>query len=87
VALDRAASVMTLVASAIIVGYAAGSSTAGLLGDASGHRAAFAVPVAAAVLALVAAVAARPRMRRLESRREPGPDQLMAQRQVAADVR
>jgi MFS family permease len=86
VALDRAASVMTLVASAIIVGYAAGSSTAGLLGDAGGHRAAFAVPVAAAVLALLAGVAARPRMRGLEARREPGPDLVTAQRQVAADV-
>jgi MFS family permease len=70
--LDRAASVMTLVASAIIVGYAAGSSSAGLLGDARGHRAALGVPVAAAVLALLAAAAARPRMRRLESRRETG---------------
>jgi MFS family permease len=87
VPLDRAASVMTLVASAIIVGYAAGSSSAGLLGDASGHRAAFGVPVGAAVIAMLAGVAARPRMRRLESRRELGEDLLAPQRPVGADVR
>jgi MFS family permease len=69
VSIDRAASVMTLVASAIIVGYAAGSSTAGVLGDQHGSTAAFAVPVGAAALALVNAVLARGRMARLEQRR------------------
>jgi MFS family permease len=69
VSLDRAASVMTLVASAIIVGYAVGSSTAGVLGDDHSSRAALIVPVAAAALALLTAVGCRGRMRRLESRR------------------
>jgi MFS family permease len=76
VSIDRAASVMTFVASAIIVGYATGSSTAGFLGDDHGSRAAFVVPVAAASLALVTALLARGRMARLEQRRQvhaPGP--------------
>jgi MFS family permease len=87
VSIDRAASVMTLVASAIIVGYATGSSTAGLLGDEHGSRAAFAVPVGAAVLALVNAVLVRGRMARLESRRTESQPQPAPQLHPAADVR
>lgn len=87
VSIDRAASVMTLVASAIIVGYAAGSSTAGFLGDDRGSRAAFAVPVAAASLAAVTALLARRRMARLEQRRQAQPPGLVDERQPALDVR
>ncbi len=70
---ERAATVMTLLSSAVIVGYAAGSTGGGLLADASGHRAAFAVPVAAGSAALVLALAARGRLLRLgaTATREP----------------
>ncbi|KQX67039.1 hypothetical protein ASD06_18090 [Angustibacter sp. Root456] len=70
---ERAATVMTLLSSAVIVGYAAGSSGGGLLADAGGHRAAFAVPVAAGCAALVLALAARGRLLRLgaTATREP----------------
>jgi MFS family permease len=86
VSLDRAASVMTFIASAIIVGYAIGSSTAGLLGDGNGSRAAFVVPVVSATLALAAAVVARSRMQRLESRRQGSEQASTSQRERAADV-
>jgi MFS family permease len=86
VPLERAASVMTLVASAIIVGYAIGSSSAGTLGDAHGHRAAFAVPVAAAAFALLASIAAGPRMRALESRRHGHATPAAPERSPALDV-
>ncbi|HEX3005499.1 MAG TPA: MFS transporter [Angustibacter sp.] len=70
---ERAATVMTLLSSAVIVGYAAGSTGGGLLADASGHRAAFAVPVAAGCAALVLALVARPLLLRLSATatREP----------------
>jgi MFS family permease len=68
VTLDRAATVMTLLASAVVVGYATGSSTAGVLGDNGGHRSAFLVPVAAGMLALVTALAGRARLSRLDVR-------------------
>jgi MFS family permease len=86
VPLERAASVMTLVASAIIVGYAIGSTSAGALGDDHGHRAALAVPVAAAVMALLTSIAAQGRMRRLESRRREHTEAVAPERQPAADV-
>lgn len=86
VSIDRAASVMTFIASAIIVGYAIGSSTAGLLGDGHGSRAAFVVPVVSASLALVVALVARPRMQRLESRRHGSAPAPTSQRERAADV-
>jgi MFS family permease len=88
VSLDRAASVMTLVASAIIVGYAVGSSTAGVLGDDHGSRAAFIVPVAAASLALLTSLGARGRMRRLESGRQVVTPEVPAEpRPAPLDVR
>lgn len=87
VPLERAASVMTFVASAIIVGYAIGSSTAGALGDDNGHRAALAVPVAAAVLALLTSLAGQRRMRRLESRRREHTQTVAVEPKQAADVR
>jgi MFS family permease len=88
VSLDRAASVLTLVASAIIVGYAVGSSTAGALGDDHGSRAAFVVPVAAATLALLTSLGARGRMRRLESRRRVVTPEVPAEpRPAPLDVR
>jgi MFS family permease len=59
VAFERATTVMTLLSSAVIVGYAAGSTGGGLLADAGGHRAALAVPVAAGWGAFLLAVAAR----------------------------
>ena len=62
---ERAATVMTMLSSAVIVGYAAGSSGAGLLADAGGHRAALAVPVAAGWCALLLALVARGRLGRL----------------------
>lgn len=64
---ERAATVMTLLSSAVIVGYAGGSTGGGLLADAGGHRAAFAVPVAAGGAALVLALAARGRLLRLSA--------------------
>jgi MFS family permease len=63
--IERAATVMTMLASAVIVGYAAGTATAGLLADGRGHRAAFAVPVAAGVSALLLSLLSRPRLRRI----------------------
>jgi len=88
VSLGRAASVLTLVASAIIVGYAVGSSTAGALGDGHGSRAAFVVPVAAATLALLTSLGARGRMRRLESRRRVVTPEVPAEpRPAPLDVR
>jgi MFS family permease len=87
VSLDRAASVMTLVASAIIVGYAVGSSTAGVLGDDHGSRAAFIVPVAAATLALLTSLSFRGRMRRVESRRQAVASEVPAARPAPLDVR
>ncbi len=63
--IERAATVMTLLSSAVIVGYAAGSSGAGLLADAGGHRWALAVPVVAGAAALLLAVLARGRFARL----------------------
>lgn len=62
---ERAATVMTLLSSAVVVGYAAGSSSAGALADAGGHRWAFAVPVAAGWCAVLLAWAARRRFDRL----------------------
>jgi MFS family permease len=88
VSLDRAASVMTLVASAIIVGYAVGGSTAGMLGDDHGSRAAFVVPVAAASLALLTSLGARGRMQVLESRRQVVTPEVPAEpRPAPLDVR
>jgi MFS family permease len=65
---ERATTVMTLLSSAVSVGYAAGSTGGGLLADAGGHRAAFAVPVAAGWCALALALAARGALGRLPVR-------------------
>ncbi|GAA4360368.1 MFS transporter [Angustibacter luteus] len=62
--IERAATVMTMLSSAVIVGYAAGTAVAGVLADDHGHRAAFAVPVAAGCAAFVLAVLSRPRLSR-----------------------
>lgn len=59
----RAGVVMTLMASGIVAGVAAGSSIAGLLADAYGFRGAFAVPVAAGAGALLLAAVTVRRLR------------------------
>jgi MFS family permease len=59
VPLSRVATTMTLLASATGVGYAIGSGTAGRLADQHGHTAAFAVTVAAMVLAAALVVVAQ----------------------------
>lgn len=61
---ERVTTAMTLLSSAVIVGYAAGSTGGGLLADAGGHRTALAVPVVAGWCALALAVAARGRLGR-----------------------
>lgn len=58
----RTGAAMTALASATGVGYALGSSIAGRLADLSGHRAAFAVTVAATVLALLVAATQQRRL-------------------------
>ncbi|WP_426565614.1 MFS transporter [Angustibacter sp. McL0619] len=63
--IERAATVMTMLSSAVIVGYAAGTAIAGALADDRGHQAAFAVPVAAGCAAFVLSVLSRPRLRRI----------------------
>ena len=68
VAPDRTASAMTMLAGITGLGYAVGSSVAGSLADASGHRAAFAVTVVAGVVAVVLTAAARPALAREASR-------------------
>lgn len=60
----RTGTAMTVLASATGVGYALGSSVAGRLADDHGHRAAFAVTVAATALALLLAASQRGRLRR-----------------------
>ena len=69
--IERAATVMTMLSSAVIVGYAAGTAVAGVLADDHGHRAAFAVPVAAGLTALLVAVLSRPRLTRLADSLSP----------------
>ncbi|MGJ9402528.1 MFS transporter [Arthrobacter sp. KK5.5] len=61
----RLGTVMTLLASGIVVGTAIGNSLAGLLADGHGHRGAFAVAAAAAVVLLAAGTL----MARLRSRK------------------
>jgi predicted MFS family arabinose efflux permease len=63
--IERAATVMTMLSSAVIVGYSAGTAVAGVLADDRGHRAAFAVPVAAGCAAFVLAVLSRSRLGRI----------------------
>ncbi len=58
----RTGAAMTALASATGVGYALGSSIAGRLADASGHTAAFAVTVAATVVALALAATQQRRL-------------------------
>lgn len=58
----RTGAAMTALASATGVGYALGSSIAGRLADLSGHRAAFAVTVAATVVALLVAATQQRRL-------------------------
>ena len=58
----RVGAALTLLAGATGIGYAIGSGVAGRLADAGGHRPAFAVTVAAAVLAVVVATTFRRRL-------------------------
>ena len=67
----RVGAAMTVLASATGVGYALGSSIAGRLADAHGHTAAFAVTVAATVLAVVLAASQQRRLRRAAGPRTP----------------
>ncbi|MFC7245899.1 MFS transporter [Catellatospora aurea] len=60
----RAGMVMTLLASGVVAGVSLGAAVAGRLADAYGHRGAFAVPLAAAVLGLLLAVLVTPGLRR-----------------------
>ncbi|HEY3502655.1 MAG TPA: MFS transporter [Actinocatenispora sp.] len=67
----RAGVVMTLMASGIVAGVAAGSGVAGLVADAYGFRGAFGVPIAGGVGALVLALVTVRRLRiRLAVRRD-----------------
>lgn len=59
VAPNRVGAALTLLAGATGIGYALGSATAGRLADLGGHRPAFAVTVAAGVVAVGLALAAR----------------------------
>ncbi|MBV1852573.1 MFS transporter [Catellatospora tritici] len=60
----RAGMVMTLLASGVVGGVSLGAALAGRLADLVGYRGAFAVPPAAALLGLLLAVLAAPRLRR-----------------------
>jgi hypothetical protein len=65
---QRTGAAMTVLAGATGMGYAAGSSIAGRLADWGGHTPAFAVTVAAGVLATALALAAAPRLRAEQAR-------------------
>ncbi len=67
---SRASAAMTMLASANVLGVALGASAAGRLAEGAGTASAFAVPVTAAVLLLVAGVALRERVR---AGRQAGP--------------
>ncbi|GHJ45066.1 MFS transporter [Catellatospora sp. TT07R-123] len=69
----RAGMVMTLLASGVVAGVSLGAAIAGRLADTAGYRGAFAVPLAAALLGLVLALLAAPRLRRALSTPEPAP--------------
>jgi predicted MFS family arabinose efflux permease len=61
-AAGRMAAVMTLLSSGVAVGYAAGSTGAGMLADLGGHRLALAVPALAMLGALAVLFLARRRI-------------------------
>ncbi|GAB7006573.1 MFS transporter [Nocardioides sp. AN3] len=83
----RVATAMTVLASATGLGYAVGSSVAGRLADARGHTAAFAVTVAAMVLALALVTASQRRLRAALAAPALTLDQTDAQASAQADSR
>lgn len=68
VPLRRVGAALTVLAGSTGIGYAVGSGLAGRLADAGGHRPAFAVTVAAAVLAVILAATFRRRLASARSR-------------------
>lgn len=65
-AVRRIGAAMTVLAATTVLGYAAGSTLAGQLADWGGHQPAYAVTVAATVLASVISLLGRPRLARAQ---------------------
>jgi MFS family permease len=70
---ELSATTMTLLAGVTVLGWAVGATIAGQCADAGGHRAAFAVTLGAAVIALVLAVASRHILAAAERADQAGP--------------